>query len=620
MCGIAGIMAREVDAMCLKRMAQALTHRGPDDEGIERMSVVAHTKMLGMVHRRLSIIDLSPAGHQPMKDPATGNWITFNGEIYNYRELKRELVQLGDKFISDSDTEVILKAYARYGIKCLEKLRGMFAFALWDTAQEKLVLAVDRFGIKPMYYFHNGTTLVFASEVRALIASGLVPKEIDLQAVDSFFVFGAVQAPLTMIKGVRALLPAHYMIYEAASGAIAPQIYWQPHMEESQFTSCKEALYDSVRHHLVSDVPVGLFLSGGIDSSAIAIAAHEVSGGKGLESFSVVFPEKQFSEEQYARLIAKQFCAAHHEISLSASDLQSMLPAALAAMDQPTIDGLNSYVVSHAVAQTGIKVVLSGQGGDEVFGGYPTFQKIPAMRRLARFFALLPSTLRNAIVTQLPTRHIRVSKLSQLIGSGGDILSLYMIARQLLPPIQRNELRFGPQLSDDGITPEVRELLRAQIKDSDIFSAISFLELRGYLGNMLLRDGDMMSMAHSLEVRVPLLDHRLVQYVWGVLLGEKMARGITKPLLVSAVMDKMPKEIYQRKKMGFTFPWEYWLRTVFRPDIEALLAEFPEDNPVGLNVQACRNLWEQFLAGKNRITSTRVWAFYVLMHWLKKNL
>ncbi|MDO8435086.1 MAG: asparagine synthase (glutamine-hydrolyzing) [bacterium] len=619
MCGIAGIIGSRtlVEERHLNKLAKALAHRGPDDEGIE---LVASSEpfTVGFVHRRLAIIDLSPSGHQPMKDPVTGNWIIFNGEIYNYRELRVSLEQRGCTFTSESDTEVILKTYAMYGHACVEKLRGMFAFALWDASRDELFLAVDRFGIKPLYYYKNCDTFLFSSEVQALLASGLVDKVINPAAVDSFLSFGAVQAPLTMIKGVHALLPAHALVYNTTKREIAVRSYWTPSgtMQGSP-DDIGAALDDAVRHHLVSDVPVGLFLSGGIDSSALAIAANRVSGGPALDSFSVVFPEREYSEQRYSRYIGERFCARHHEIELSEADLTTLLPAALAAQDQPTIDGINAYVISQAVHETGIKVVLSGQGGDEVFGGYATFKRMERMRFYHHALRMLPPSLRARLAQLISEGSIARAKGGQYLTANDDLLEWYALLRQLFSGGARRRLLGGNYQSSlvSGIPEGAASWLRSEIQGRDTFNAVSLLELRGYLANTLLRDGDVMSMVHGLEVRVPFLDHLLVEKVMSIPPTYKQARSVPKPLLLRAVQGALPKEIYQRKKMGFTFPWEQWLRNTLKVPMDEVFQSMPSDNVFGLDADACRDVWKQFLDRKPSVTWSRVWALYVLLIW-----
>ncbi|KKU14136.1 MAG: Asparagine synthetase [Parcubacteria group bacterium GW2011_GWC2_45_7] len=646
MCGIAGIIGTEqlVQKPLLKKIAASLAHRGPDDEGIEIVPVGDGGRVVGLVHRRLAIIDLSPAGHQPMRDETTDNWIVFNGEIYNFKAVKIELEKKGHAFRSQSDTEVILKAYAEYGVKCVEKLRGMFAFALFDARAQKLFLAVDRFGIKPLYYFKSENLFAFSSEVKALLASEIVPRKVNFEAVQSFLAFGAVQAPLTIVKGVQAMLPAQYLVYEMESGKVESGAYWSPgsvhNSPQPPFNlrggdsssvpplrlrggqeGLREVLEDTVRHHFVSDVPVGLFLSGGVDSSALAILAHRVAG-KTLDSFSVTFEEEEYAEGHYARMIGEKFCARHHELKVGDSDLEKLLPAALDAQDQPTIDGVNAYVISKAVRDVGIKVVLSGQGGDEVFGGYPTFRRIPRMVRWWKMLHLLPRWKRAMLARIIGEGSVARSKLAQYLMSDGEVSTFYGIARQLFSQDAVATIvipdRGRGSTIDQGIVDF--RFRGNDIAGVDMFNKIFLLELRGYLANMLLRDGDVMSMAHGLEVRVPYLDHVLVEQVMFIPEREKMARNIPKSLLLNTVRDEMPCEIWARKKMGFTFPWELWLRGRLRGQVDAVFNDVQAAHAVGLNIRACQNVWRQFLERRGGITWSRMWGLYVLLRWSRVHL
>lgn len=630
MCGIAGVAggSNVVREPVLKKMAQSLAHRGPDDEGIEILPVNKDkNSYLGLVHRRLSIIDLSNTAHQPMKDEDTGNYIVYGGEIYNYREIRKLLEEKGNIFKSNSDTEVILKAYAVYGEKCLEKFRGMFAFAIWDERKKSLFLAVDRFGIKPLYFCPKDDELfLFSSEVRTILNSGLIKKEIEPLAVDSFLAYGAVQSPLTIIKGVYALLPGHYLIHNIQNDETKISRYWGLNKSlvsegEKQVSDVKEVLKESIKAHLISDVPVGLFLSGGVDSSAIAILASEVCKGNGLQSFSITFPEKEYSEEGYSKLIGNKFCSNHNEIQISEADLYSLLPQAIEAMDQPTVDGINTYVISGAVRERGIKTVLSGQGGDEVFGGYNTFRRIPLFRKLNR----VPHSMRIKIaemIRKISKESIFNSKFTQVMQSDGDVFSLYLILRQLFNPETRKKLtqNFEEEKLSDGLPTETKEWLFGEIQGLGLFSTISTLEMRSYLANTLLRDGDVMGMAHGLEVRVPFIDHELVKCVFNIPVHEKVNNRIPKQLLVETVRNELPQEIYLRPKMGFTFPWEIWLRNKLRVQVEELLDNFPINNKIGLNIKACRNVWDRFLQRKPDVTWSRVWAIYVLLSWCRKNV
>jgi len=639
MCGIAGILGtrRVVQRPILEKIANSLEHRGPDDEGVEVVSVdESQDCYLGLVHRRLSIIDLSSAAHQPMYDPETGNWIVFNGEIYNYREIREVLASDGHSFKSNSDTEVILKAYAQWGEGCLSKLRGMFAFALWDAKQGKLFLVVDRMGIKPLYFCKSSRgPFLFSSEVRALLKSGVIEKEVEPLAVDSFLTYGAVQAPLTMIKGVHALLPAHYLTYCYRSGEIDVAQYWSPKVAIDQMPSDDDrndrdrfetVLKEAVRNHLVSDVPLGIFLSGGMDSSALAILVSKYCEESGLESFTVTFPESAYSEGKYSQLVANKLSTAHHAIELSESDLQALLSPAMEAMDQPTVDGINVYVIAKAVRERGLKAVLSGQGGDEVFGGYNTFRRIPRLKQFCHWAqTCLGRSQRGRLAGELGRllQHSTfVSKVAQCMGSDGDLLSLYLISRQLFNPQAKQRLihtRSEGELRN-GIPAETADWLIEEINGLDTFSSISLLEMRCYLGNMLLRDGDVMSMAHGLEIRMPFLDHELVECVFAIPAAAKLRGRIPKPLLLNSIQEEMPKDVYRRSKMGFTFPWEIWLRNKLRYQVDELFHETPDHNEMGLNVEECRNLWRRFLDHKPGMTWARVWALYVLLFWVRRNL
>ncbi len=636
MCGFAGILGKSacVREDTLAAMAASLAHRGPDDEGVQILAVAGEDdRSLGLVHRRLSIIDLSAAARQPMMDERTGNWIVYNGEVYNHQELRGELEQRGCVFQSHSDTEVILKAYRCYGIECLDRLRGMFAFAIWDSRDKHLFLAVDRFGIKPLYVYEADGLFMFSSELRTLLKSRLIRAEIEPLAVDSFLAYGAVQAPLTMVKDVHAMLPAQGLVYRAENRSTQRFSYWRPVRPASKGCSeppqqvvgrMREILADSVAQHLISDVPVGLFLSGGIDSSAIvALANHQRDSS--LRSFSVTFSEDRFSEQRYSDLIANRYCRNHTRIRISEADLAGLVPQALQAMDQPTIDGINVYAISRAVRQAGIKAVLSGQGGDEVFGGYPSFSLVPKILAVQSALGYLPRGLKpgmGGLIDLVLRQRWTGSKIAQLVQSDPDMLATYLTFRQLLSPRSRNHLLRGRRDSEtlNGMPSQVAEELRAEIAGLDSFSCLSVLELRLFLANTLLRDGDFMSMAHGLEVRVPFLDHRIVEFVFGVRPALKSARDIPKRLLVEAVSDLLPRVIWQRPKMGFFFPWDLWLRQRLRSRIDQLLHDFPEDNGLGLHMANCRSLWRKFLSRAPGVTWARVWAIYVLLSWYRHNL
>ncbi len=411
MCGIFGIVVRNgrVPEGVLERGTASLAHRGPDDSGTIVLRDSTFDDEIGLGNRRLAILDLSPLGHQPMHDAETGNWIVFNGEIYNFRDIRCELEQAGTSFISHSDTEVVLKAYARWGGQCLAKFRGMFAFALWDARLHRLFLARDPMGIKPLYYVQSGSYFLFASEVRTLLGTGLMRRRIDSAGLINYLTFGSAYDPFTLVEGVRALPPGHTLTWKG--GTLRQSSYWDlvdesstqdlvtlsAKNEKQAVEQLQPVLEEAVRLQLVSDVPVGVFLSGGIDSSALVSILSR--SGVTASTFSIVFREADFSEAQHSRAIAARFHTDHHEINVSQSDVLSAIPEALGAMDLPTMDGINSYFVSRETRRAGVKVALSGLGGDEVFAGYASFRTLPRIERWARPWKQVPRALRGSLAS-----------------------------------------------------------------------------------------------------------------------------------------------------------------------------------------------------------------------------
>lgn len=627
MCGIGGVWSKSQTAQgidtVLKMMRHSLSHRGPDDGGSRVLALMGGSGLLGLGHTRLAIIDLSPAGHQPMQDPETGNWIVFNGEIYNFQDIRRELAGKGYTFRSQTDTEVILKAYACYGVECLHHFRGMFAFAIWDARQQRLFLARDRLGIKPLYYYHTPDRFLFASEVRALLASGLVPKRLSLAGLESYLALGAVQDPLTMIEGIYALPAGHYGIWR--DGEFTIKAYWMlptqtddelAHWPRQKIIEYLRALLEeSVRLRLISDVPLGAFLSGGIDSSAIVALMSRVSDVP-PRTVSIVFPEQEFSEAPYMRLVARRFGTEHTEVMLTAEGLFEELPEALAAMDQPTFDGVNTYIVSKHTRRAGLTVALSGVGGDELFAGYNTFLWAPRLDRLQRW---MPGIVGHAVGAMV--RHgLRDSDRGRKLGrwfQGHDLEgSAYFLTRELFSPADRR--RLVPALNEIGQSNHDDMYLNG-LDSLDPVNQVSVLELAHYMRNVLLRDTDAMSMAHALEVRVPLLDHQLVEFMLRVSGHAKMNVGQPKSLLVEAVGD-LPPEIVDRRKQGFTLPFPVWLRGQLRREIETVLLDYGSAGPLGeiVDGMAVRDAWQRFLRGKG--TWVRPWALYVVHRWCMQHL
>jgi len=637
MCGIFGILAGggSISPKLLEQATDSLAHRGPDDRGtmvIPSNSTPRFEIVLGS--RRLAVLDLSPQGHQPMQDPATGNWIVYNGEIYNFRELKARLQAEGEGFVSQSDTEVLLKAYGRWGEKCLGELRGMFAFAIWDAMRSRLLLGRDPMGIKPLYYCSTGQNFLFASELRTLLGTGLVPRRLDPAGLINYLNFGSVYDPMTMIAGVSALEAGHYAIWD--NGRVTDSIYWDPAPQGRAATAssylasnatARKALEEdayatldqTVRMHTVSDVPVGLFLSGGIDSSSLAGILSRA--GIRLNTFSIVFREAEYNESEYSRAVARAFSSEHQAIMVSQRDVLDAIPYALRAMDQPTIDGLNTFLIARQTRAAGIKVALSGLGGDELFAGYSTFRDVPRMERFERFWGRFPSILRKPLVrmfSSLSPDSDQNRKLATLGGGRHRVLHPYFLARALFTPEQRDSLLAS---NDEAALARANAPLEENLRRSgplDPLNRVSYLELRCYMLNTLLRDSDVMSMAHGLELRVPLVDHQLADKLLALPGAWKLDGDTPKPLLVGALKGKLPNEIVHRKKQGFTLPFERWLRENLRAEMEAALPKIGR-GPLGslLNYDSVAQVWDDFLS--QRTSWSRIWSLYVLEEWCELN-
>ncbi len=634
MCGIVGILARRarVDPEILERATRSLAHRGPDDSG----TIILHETTpepveVGVGNRRLAILDLSPLGHQPMQDRESGNWIVYNGEIYNFRQVRDELEQEGVTFSSQSDTEVLLKAYGAWGETCLARLRGMFAFAIWDAAQHRLFLGRDPMGIKPLYYYSSEEYFLFASEVRTLLATGLVPRRIDDAGLLNYLTFGSVYDPNTLIEGILALLPGHYMVWE--KGEARTTRYWDlvpdnlqpieapaPEYRTAIQHDITELLQESARLQLVSDVPVGVFLSGGIDSSSLVTLL--AGSGARLNTFSLVFREAEYDESEYSRAVARKFSTEHHEMCVSQQDALDSIPGALAAMDQPTIDGVNTYIISSQARAAGIKVALSGLGGDEMFAGYATFRTVPRMERFSERWQHLPRFLRSvfavAVRSVADTTDER-RKIAALARDSERILHPYFLSRMLFTPEQVDILLCGRDRRSSGSAeaPLVGYLDRA--KPLDPVNRVSYLEARCYMANTLLRDADVMSMAHGLELRVPLIDHRLADLLMTIPGELKLDQNVPKPLLVGALGNALPDAVVHRRKQGFTLPFEHWLRGELRANVAHGIQNVPEGALRGrIHAEGVRKVWESFLAG--RTSWSRPWSLYVLSKWCELNL
>jgi asparagine synthase (glutamine-hydrolysing) len=630
MCGIVGILARggAVSPEMLEKATRSLAHRGPDDHGtVIVREQVPEAVEIGLGNRRLAILDLSPLGHQPMQDPETGNWIVHNGEVYNFREVRAKLEREGVAFRSQSDTEVVLKAYGRWGQRCLEEFRGMFAFAIWDAQRQRLFLARDPMGIKPLYYAQTASHFLFASEIRTLLGTGLIPRKVDSAGLRSYLTFGSVYEPATWIECIRMLPPGCFLTWDR--GEVREQSYWDLNCSTAaeRADSRKEleervhaVIDESVRMQLVSDVPVGVFLSGGIDSSSL-VGILSRSGVR-PSTFSIVFREAEFSEAQHSRAVAQCFQTDHHEITVSQDDVLQAIPEAIAAMDQPTVDGINTYFVSQQARAAGVKVALSGLGGDELFAGYSNFVTVPRMERFREAWQHVPGSLRAAaagVFAGLRPENDQNRKLAALLRENGRLVHPYFLTRMLFTPGQRETLSRVPNRE---AAQRFEDSLRARLgatKRLDAVNRVSYLESRCYMLNTLLRDSDFMSMAHGLEVRVPLIDHRLAEQAMRLPGAWKMSKAEPKPLLVGALRGALPESIVHRPKRGFTLPFERWVREALRPEVEGALRKI-SDGALGSewSGQAATSVWSDFVSGKT--SWTRPWALFVAQRWCEQNV
>ncbi len=594
MCGVSGVYFNKKKKKneleeSVSKMTKQQVNRGPDDSGI----FVDVKNNIAFGHNRLSIIDLSKAGKQPMKWQANRKRqivITFNGEIYNFLELKKDLEKRGYKFKTKTDTEVILAFYAEYGEKSFAMLRGMFAFGLWDGENQKLFLVKDRYGVKPLYYYSDNEKLVFASTVKALSKSGLFQVEKNPQAMIGFLLFGSVPLPLTTVKNVFAAPAGHYI--EIGPDGDKKTVKYYDLLDaflkksDDNFDTAKEKIHnllkESVGLHLISDAPLGVFLSGGLDSSAIAALAAKQRKNP-ITTLSIVFDEPEFSEQKYQRIVAQKIGSNHREIKITKKDFEDSFDEIFEAMDQPTIDGVNTFFIAKAAKQAGLKAVLSGLGADEIFCGYSHFKKAEMIRKIQNLPKFVKFPLLNYSITQLlnySTNNTRYSKLNYF--AKDDILSFYLGVRGLFSPqetakildINLNEVNnFICKLNNSLISNH--QSLITKLHPVDL---LSYLELKFYLQNQLLKDTDFMSMRHSVEVRVPFLDHPLVEYLSSLPPQLKLNmrksdlqnidvnfkrsdfQKLNKQLLAVAVSDLLPQEIFIRPKMGFTFPFEKWLK------------------------------------------------------------
>jgi asparagine synthase (glutamine-hydrolysing) len=618
-CGIAGVLARapieEIGALGAA-LGRSLAHRGPDDAG----TYTSPDGHLLLAHRRLSIIDCSPAGRQPMSTAERRHWISFNGEIYNHKALRRSLESDGVAFATESDTEVLLQLLVRRGPGALDTVRGMFALAWWDETRGTLVLARDRFGIKPLYVATVAGTVCFASEIRALVDSGLVPRQIDAAGIAAYLRWGSIPPPLTWIAGVESFLPGTWREWSRDGHSRCGQFadaraLWggQPAgSNPDEFRArVSDALHDSVRAHLVADVPVGVFLSGGIDSALLASIAREHAPA--IRTYTISVADARLDEAADARAVAAALGTTHETLPIDAPDVARDWARIFAHLDQPTGDGVNTYYISRAVHESGVKAVLSGIGGDEMFGGYPSFHRLPSVMRFGpRAKRLAPLATMAAGITMGTAMRPRLRHLADHLDSPGEI---YRALRGAVMPAEFSGIAGDRILNDAGaidrVTGHERQWLRADHSETPE-AATSRLEATMYMRSQLLRDADAMSMAHGLEIRVPFVDHQLARAVWPDL-GNFRPLLQSKQLLRDELAGKVPAEVLTRRKRGFTLPFDTWMRGPLGDFVRASLADLEADRWVAAGV--ADRTWQAWAEGAAHWS--RPWTLAVLGRFLR---
>lgn len=624
MCGIAGMLG--TDCAFAEQAVRAINvfqaHRGPDDHGLVTLPCGPRSLVLG--HRRLSILDLSQAGHQPMQLAATGDWIVFNGEIYNFRELRQQLGS-GIPWRGESDTEVILQAFAKWGTDALRRLEGMFALALYDHRRQQLLLARDPLGIKPLYYSWTQQGLLFASEMRALQASGAASWEVEPRAVANYFAYGAVSVPLTMTSGVRLLEPGTWMSVDVQSGnELKTERYWQfPQVQDHPPThdvaaeEFREHLQAAVKSHLISDVPVGVFLSSGLDSSALAALAVDARDGD-LETFTIRLEGDPRDENPVAEQTARFLGTRHHATPISQREVLHFTQRWLDEMDQPTVDGLNTYLVSYATRQAGMKVALSGLGSDEILGGYRSFGRAAKLQKWLGVASWIPSAARGGLARLALHRQSRFQRdravdLARGARSAADV---YCYMRRIHSNADLKQLGLCDQagLNQHFLSPEA---LREDLFHDDPFATVSALETHHYMGSTLLRDSDVFAMRHGLEIRVPFLDRTVTDYVLALPGQVRAPRGSQpKSLLRKAMARRLPANLFQIKKRGFSLPQAGWMRGPLRAQFEHYISAAAKSG--FLQPAAATQTWNDFLSGNNDAEWCRPWSLAVFGRWLER--
>jgi asparagine synthase (glutamine-hydrolysing) len=640
-CGVIGIQQSELAEEITRRMMGALEHRGPDEDGL----LVAPSAALGM--RRLSIIDL-PGGHQPVFNETGDVAVIFNGEIYNFPQLRKTLEGAGHAFRTHSDTEVIVHSYEEWGENCLRELRGMFAIAIWDARSSgasgeaargaRIFLARDRMGIKPLYYGVANGAFLFSSEVRSLLASGRLQPRLAPDSLEAYLTFGSLAEPSTLVEGVLSIPPGHCLSFsaEAPPAKPSPHPYWvysdavlqqegpKPKNLREAAKLLRPLLEETVREHLIADVPLGVFLSSGLDSTSLVALGSRFQSD--LHTFTVIFPEQRYSESRVSRETAKRFKTNHQEVLLTPDMLVAQVEDAVKSLDQPTMDGLNTYFVSRAARQSGLKVALSGLGSDEIFGGYSTFVSTPRAAFVAGLGRWIPAPFRSltAGAAVRIAAGDAVRKAAAAWRSPEDFPHAYYFTRLLFTPSRVRRL-LAPYFESDEYSRSHENPWRKRMRETarqaahlDSFTSVSCFELQSYMVNTLLRDTDSASMASSLEVRVPFLDNRLVEFVGRLPKSAKYTPDVPKSLLVEALSDLLPDEVVGQSKRTFTLPWDVWLRGPLGVRLSQDLANLTPPLREYLNPRAVIGAWQNFVIGQTNWS--RPWSLFVLNEWVRRHV
>jgi asparagine synthase (glutamine-hydrolysing) len=625
MCGIAGIFSTKYSQdqrdAALSRMCSSLFRRGPDDQGQWSNDRIS----MGM--RRLSIFD--PAnGHQPMQTSDGRFTLVFNGAIYNHRELRKELSEAGQEFTTNCDTEVLLHSFAVWGASCLKRLRGMFAFAVWDDREKELFLARDPFGIKPLYVYEENGSLIFASELKAFSASSLCTMQIDPHAAADYLAWLSVPAPQSIYRNIRSLLPAQYSVWR--DGRLSHTAYWtfpsaisgKPATSYVDFQhELRLRLEESIRAHMLADVPVGAFLSGGLDSAVIAGMMSKASGKK-LKTFTVCFNETDYSEDKLARESAKFMGSDHTQYLLRGDELARDIDKIIGLLDYPTGDGINTYYASRIAREGGVTAALSGLGGDELFGGYPSFSNVPKILKFLPVWRSFPDKLKAAVLLLLRKGDTRKKKLADMLAHSATLHDLCSQQRKVLSAPEIGTL-LSPDFLSEASLHHVDQhpllgTLCGSIDEKHVFECISAWEICTYMTDVLLRDSDMMSMVHSLELRVPFIDRPFVEWIWTQPSAWKYQRQNPKRCLALACSDLLNPSVMNREKQGFSLPMPQWMKGELKPFLDDTFSGETLSRSGLFNTPSVAQKWKHFLSHNDSREWSRLWSLAILIRFVTR--